>query len=48
MGYDFAYWCKASYFDTSALVKLVSEDEPAEEPGREAVRKYYWSHIAGV
>jgi predicted nucleic acid-binding protein len=47
MEYDFNYWCKASYFDTSALVKLVVDD-PSEEQGREAVRKYYWSHIASV
>jgi predicted nucleic acid-binding protein len=45
--YDFNYWCKASYFDTSALVKLVSDDQ-SEEQGREAVRKYYWSHIASL
>jgi predicted nucleic acid-binding protein len=47
MEYDFSYWCKASYFDTSALVKLVSDDLN-EEQGREAVRKYYWSRIASV
>lgn len=40
-------WCKASYFDTSALVKLVMDD-PSEEPGREAVRKYYWANTANM
>jgi len=30
---------KCSYFDASALIKLVSE-EASEEPGRSAVRKY--------
>ncbi len=44
---DFDYWCKASYFDASALVKLVVDDL-SEEQGREAVRKYYWSHTASV
>jgi predicted nucleic acid-binding protein len=47
MEYDFNCRCKASYFDTSALVKLVSDDQ-SEEPSREAVRKYHWSHIASV
>jgi len=36
-----AYSCKAHYLDASALVKLVADD-PAEEPGRVALRKYYY------
>jgi predicted nucleic acid-binding protein len=41
------YACKAHYLDASALVKLVADD-PSEEPGREALRKYYWGHISAV
>lgn len=37
------YWVKAHYLDASALVKLVADD-PDEEPGREALRKYYREH----
>jgi len=33
-------WGKTHYLDASALVKLVADD-PDEEPGREALRKYY-------
>ena len=44
---DFNYWCRASYFDASALVKLVADD-PSEEQGRDTLRKYYWSHTASV
>lgn len=33
-------WGKTHYLDASALVKLVAND-PDEEPGRDAVRKYY-------
>jgi predicted nucleic acid-binding protein len=35
------------YLDASALVKLVADDAD-ELPGRDAVRKYYWAHIAHV
>lgn len=35
--------CCAHYLDASALVKLVAND-PAEKPGRDAVRKYYHEH----
>jgi predicted nucleic acid-binding protein len=41
------YWCKANYFDASALVKLVADDQD-EELGRERVSRYYWGHIASV
>jgi predicted nucleic acid-binding protein len=34
---------KVSYFDASALVKLVADDAD-EVPGRAAVRAYYYSH----
>jgi len=34
------YAIKVHYFDASALVKLVADD-PDEEPGREALRKYH-------
>jgi predicted nucleic acid-binding protein len=40
-----AYSCKAHYLDASALVKLVADDA-AEEPGRDALRKYYHSHAS--
>lgn len=40
-------WCKPHYLDASALVKLVAED-PDEESGRDAFRKYYWSHTASL
>ena len=40
-------WGKAHYLDASALVKLVAED-PDEEPGRDAVRKYYWGNRDSV
>ena len=41
------HWCKAHYLDTSALVRLVADD-PSEEPGRDALRKYYWQHAASM
>ena len=41
------YWCKAHYLDASALVKLVADD-PEEDLGREALRKYYWGHTASM
>jgi predicted nucleic acid-binding protein len=44
---DADYWGKAHYLDASALVKLVADDLD-EEPGRDAVRKYYWGHIHSV
>jgi predicted nucleic acid-binding protein len=44
---DGVYWCNAHYLDASALVKLVADD-PDEEPGREVLRRYYWSHIASM
>ncbi|GAC1666982.1 MAG: hypothetical protein NVS9B4_22780 [Candidatus Acidiferrum sp.] len=44
---DFVYWCKAKYFDASALVKLVADD-PSEEQGREALRKYYWGNVSSL
>lgn len=34
---------KVHYLDASALVKLVADD-PDEEPGRDALRRYYHSH----
>lgn len=37
------YSVKAHYLDASALVKLVADD-PDEEPGRDALRKYYREH----
>ena len=40
-------YCKANYFDASALVKLIADD-PDEAPGRDALRKYYWSNTASV
>ncbi len=40
-------WGKTHYLDASALVKLVAED-PDEEPGRDAVRKYYWGNRDSV
>ena len=33
----------AHYLDASALVKLVADD-PDEEPGRDKLRAYYYSH----
>ena len=36
---------KICYLDASALVKLVADD-PDEEPGRTAVRNYYYSHAS--
>jgi len=39
------YSCKAHYLDASALVKLVADDA-AEEPGRDALRKYYRDHAS--
>jgi len=41
------YWCKAHYLDASALVKLIADD-PDEEPGRDALRQYYWRHPASL
>jgi predicted nucleic acid-binding protein len=41
------YSVKAHYLDASALVKLVADD-PDELPGREALRKYYWTHTASM
>ncbi len=41
------FWCKAHYLDASALVKLVADD-PAEEPGRDVLRRYYWQHTDGM
>lgn len=38
-----SYSVKAHYLDASALVKLVADD-PDEEPGRDALRKYYREH----
>lgn len=40
-------YCKANYFDASALVKLIADD-PDEAPGRNAMRDYYWSNTASV
>jgi predicted nucleic acid-binding protein len=40
-------YCKANYFDASALVKLIAED-PDEARGRDALREYYWSNTASV
>lgn len=40
-----SYACKAHYLDASALVKLVADDA-AEEPGRDALRKYYRDHAS--
>jgi predicted nucleic acid-binding protein len=40
-------WGKTHYLDASALVKLVADD-PDEEPGRDAVRKYYSGHRDSV
>jgi predicted nucleic acid-binding protein len=40
-------WGKTHYLDASALVKLVADD-PDEEPGRAALRKYYWGHTDSV
>jgi predicted nucleic acid-binding protein len=37
------YAVKAHYLDASALVKLVAEDAD-EEPGRAALRAYYYGH----
>ena len=39
------YAVKVHYLDASVLVKLVADD-PDEEPGRTAVRKYYESHTS--
>ena len=36
---------KVSYLDASALVKLVADD-PDEEPGRTAIREYYWQNTS--
>ena len=38
-----SYSIKSHYLDASALVKLVADD-PDDEPGRTAVRKYYETH----
>jgi predicted nucleic acid-binding protein len=35
--------CRACYFDASALVKLVADDDD-EKDGREAVRNLYWNN----
>ena len=37
------YTVKAHYLDASALAKLVAEDAD-EEPGRAALRAYYYGH----
>lgn len=39
------YAIKAHYLDASALVKLVADDAD-EEPGRDALRTYYYSHAS--
>ena len=39
------YSVKAHYLDASALVKLVADD-PDDEPGRDAIRKYYQQHTS--
>jgi predicted nucleic acid-binding protein len=44
---DATKWCRPNYFDASALVKLVADDVD-EEPGRIALRRYYWSNTASV
>ena len=42
-----SYSVKAHYLDASALVKLVADDLD-DLPGREALRKYYWTHTASM
>jgi len=44
---DGHYCCKPHYLDASALVKLVADDID-ERPGRDLLRKYYWSHTSSV
>jgi predicted nucleic acid-binding protein len=41
------YWCVPRFYDASALVKLVADDED-EKPGQQALRDDYWSHTASV
>src|ERR1039457_1096632 len=38
---------KVHYFDASALVKLVADDQD-EAPGRDVLRKYYEEHARGA
>lgn len=40
-------WGRTHYLDASALVKLVADD-PDEEPGRDAVQRYYSGHRDSV
>jgi predicted nucleic acid-binding protein len=40
-------WGKTHYLDASVLVKLIADD-PEDEPGRKAVREYYWQHTDSV
>jgi len=41
------YAVKVHYFDASALVKLVADDQD-EEPGRDTLRRYYNEHARPV
>jgi predicted nucleic acid-binding protein len=44
---DLSTWCRPNYLDASALVKLVADDVD-EEPGRTALRAYYWQNASSV